>query len=150
MFKFNENLCCCPIHCDFQNGVWFWCSLWPRTIEKCLLWHQNFPINCRNFPTKNEGCCFPSDTMDFHPSEQSENIFYCLRCLKACCGSQEKSLCYWWYFSSTQMHFSVGIICFRLLFLQCTCGRRKWSELVNSRGFLPSNIFLIFCVPPIL
>ncbi len=27
-----------------------------------------------------------------------------------------------------------------------TCGRRKWSELVNSHGFLLSNIFQIFFV----
>ena len=64
-------------------------------------------------------CRFPSDIRGFWPIGLVGISFCCLWCKKPCCESQKKSLEYWWYFWSSEMHFSEGIECFRLLFLQC-------------------------------
>ncbi len=56
---------CCPIHCSTLSTVTF--KMAPealptkkgRGIDKYLPWHQNFPINCRHFPTKTRCDVFP-------------------------------------------------------------------------------------------
>jgi hypothetical protein len=67
---------------------------------------------------KEDGRLFPSDIRGFPPIGLV-GIFFCSPwCKKASCESQKKSLDYWWYFWSSEMHFPVEIKCFRLLFLQ--------------------------------
>jgi len=56
---------CCPIHCSTLSTVTFKMASEAlptkkgRGIEKYLPWHQNFPINCRHFPSKTRGAVFP-------------------------------------------------------------------------------------------
>jgi hypothetical protein len=69
---------------------------------------------------KDEGRCFPSDISGFSPIGLV-GIFCLLSVMyKTCCESQKNPYATDDIFLSTEMYFSGGIICFRLLFLQWT------------------------------
>ncbi len=72
---------CCPIHCSTLSTVTFKMASEAlptkkgRGIEKYLPWHQNFPKNCRHFPTTTRGAVFPLIQGIFTHQHSQKNFF---------------------------------------------------------------------------
>ncbi len=109
--------------CTLPNSLWL--SKWrlmlsvTKNDREMFTLASKFSDKLSAFPNKERGVLFSIRYYGFSPIRIVGKHFLLSTMYKSMLWSQEKSLRYWWYFSWTEMHFSVGIISFRLIFLQC-------------------------------